>query len=226
MTKEAEYEQAMGTYHRSVFYRNLGYVVSTLVVALQAVALFQLGWSSMTPAYLLVFVAAYVLTDFVNGFIHMIMDNNDDYTSVIGPLVAIFHRHHNHPRYTDHHPLVVYFFENGMKNWLVPYMGLVVAFQAHLPAMLSFGLVSFGILSSVAEVSHYLCHNSIHPFVKLLQRSRILLDPVHHQAHHDEDNVRYAFLNGVSDPLLDAIARRMYTGYVGTTDVHSRDYYG
>ena len=225
MSKQLEFEAAMDRYHRSFFYRNMGYVVSTCVIALQVVALARVEWMDLGLMGLLAIVIAYVAADLINGWIHMVMDNADGYSSPIGPLVAIFHQHHNRPRYTDRNIFAAYFFENGMKNWLVPYMALTAIALPLVPADLGFGLVCFGIWSSVAEVSHYLCHNSSHPFVRLLQRSGLLLDPAHHQVHHDEDNVRYAFLNGCTDPLLDAIASRVYAGYASTTNEHSRQYF-
>jgi hypothetical protein len=48
----------------------------------------------------------------------------------------------------------------------------------------------------------------------------------YHARHHRNDNVQYAFLNGMSDPLLDLIARKFYTGYKTTTDNHYARYAG
>lgn len=226
MSKQEEYRQAMDKFERHVVYRNLGAVVAGVIVFLQAVCLAILPWGAATLAWIPLFLLAYVLADFVNGIIHMMMDNTDDYTSVIGPLVAAFHRHHHVPRYRDRPVLIVFCAENGMKNWLAIYMIGLVSILSHLPAAVAFTLLAFSLLSSAAELSHYLCHNSKHRFVRALQAARIILHPDHHRVHHESDNTHYAFLNGMTDPLVNFIARRVCpAGYVNKTDAHSAPYY-
>ena len=229
VSKVDEYRDAMGAYHRRPIYRWIGLAVSASVIFLQAVACLNVEWSSISPlAGIFSIAVAYVLTDFVNGLVHMYMDNTDDYKSPIGPLIAAFHLHHKHSRYRDSAWPLVYVVESGAKNWLVVYLALTVWAQIALalPPALSLGLAAFGVLSSCAEVSHYLCHNSASRAVGLLQRMRVLLPPGHHAIHHTQDNVNYAFLNGMSDPLLNAIARRFCKGYVGRSDLHARAYAG
>jgi len=81
-------------------------------------------------------------------------------------------------------------------------------------------LVYVGILSSVAEVSHYLCHSSDSALAMFLGNMRVLLPKRHHARHHLQDNKNYAFLNGFSDPLLNLCASVVYRGYKQTTDMH------
>jgi len=229
IAKEEQYAAAMRRYSSGLGYSRLGALVSAVVISLQAISLSQVPWGSIAPAaYVLGFVIAYLLADFVNGLVHMVMDNTDRYQSVVGPLIAAFHLHHKTPRYKDSNPLTIYVLESGPKLWLVPYLGLVVYAQANwaLPAVVSFVLAAVGVLSSVAEVSHYLCHNSTSRAVRLLQRLRLLLPPEHHAVHHSRDNTHYAFLNGVSDPLLNAIARRTCQGYMSRSDLHAQSYEG
>lgn len=226
-TKEEQYAAAMDRYHGVAAYAYLRVVVSASVVILQLATLALVPWSSLSVATLaLGFLVAYLLADFVNGLVHMIMDNTDAYGGVLGPLVAVFHLHHKTPRYQDVSPAAIYVLESGSKHWLVPYLGLLVYSQAlgALPAGASLVLALVGVLSSVAEVSHYLCHNSNHPVVRALQRVRLLLPPEHHAIHHAQDNVRYAFLNGMTDPLIDAIAKRTCRGYVDRVDLHVQSY--
>lgn len=217
----------MDRYYSVAAYAYLRVVVSASVVLLQLAALTLVPWGSLTLATLaLGFLAAYLLADFLNGVVHMVMDNTDAYGGVIGPLVAVFHLHHKTPRYQDSSPAAIYVLESGSKHWLVPYLCVLVYAQAQgsLPGGVSLVLTLVGVLSSVAEVSHYLCHNSTHPLVRALQRVRLLLPPEHHAVHHSRDNVRYAFLNGITDPLIDAIAKRSCGGYVGRVDLHVQKY--
>lgn len=226
VSKQEQYREAMDKFEHHVVYRNLGMVVAGVIVLLQAVCLAILPWGAATLGWIPLFLLAYVLADFVNGIIHMMMDNTDDYTSVIGPLVAAFHRHHHVPRYRDRPILVVFCAENGMKNWLAIYMVGLVSILNHVPAAVAFTLLAFSLLSSAAELSHYLCHNSKHRFVRALQSARILLHPDHHRVHHESDNTHYAFLNGMTNPLVNFIAKRVCpAGYVTTTDAHSAPYY-
>ena len=89
-----------------------------------------------------------------------------------------------------------------------------------LNPVLLYALVYTGILSSVAEVSHYLAHNSLSPTAAFLARAGLLLPKRRHARHHIEDNVSYTFLNGVTDPLVDMIAGKYYAGYKNGTDLH------
>ncbi len=226
MTKEEQYAAAMGRYYAAPGYARFRVGVSAAVVTLQVVSIALVPWGSLSIAgALLALLVAYLVADFVNGIVHMIMDNTDTYGGVLGPLIAVFHLHHKTPRYTDANPAAIYVLESGSKHWLVPYLALLVYAQTQgIPAGLNLALVLVGLLSSLAEVSHYLCHNSTHPAVRLLQRLRLLLPPEHHEVHHARDNVRYAFLNGLTDPLIDAIARRTCRGYVGRVDLHVQNY--
>lgn len=230
MTKQEEYDHAMGSYHRNAIYNKLGLAVAPIVILLQVVSMASVPWGTtmMSASYLACFFVAYLLADFINGFVHLWMDNNDNYTSAIGPLVAIFHLHHRTPRYTSKHPAAIYFFESGSKNWLVVYLSLLVWAQLALGIhpMLSFTLAWVGVLSSVAELSHYWCHNSNSRVVRYFQRVGLLLSPGHHSIHHTQDNKNYAFLNGMSDPLLNLIAKHGFAGYVDRADLQSAGYKG
>jgi len=230
MTKQQQYDLAMETYHRKAIYNKLGLVVAPIVVSLQIISMASVPWAveMISLPYLVCFMAAYLVTDFINGFVHMWMDNNEDYVSAIGPLVAIFHLHHKAPRYTSRHPAAIYFFESGSKNWLVVYLGLLVWAQLvmGIPPMLSFFLTCIGVASSLAEMSHYWCHNSDSRTVRVLQRVGLLLSPAHHEIHHTHDNKNYAFLNGISDPLLNLIAKHGFAGYVSRADLQSAAYRG
>jgi hypothetical protein len=170
---------------------------------------------------------AYFITDFINGYVHMFMDNNDNYRSIMGPFIASFHLHHRHPDYRNFPIMRIYFNESGSKFWLLPFLMFTIMMSfLDINDELLFLLILVGILSSVAEVSHFLCHNSKSKFVTLLQDSHILLSQKHHANHHEKDNQSYAFLNGMSDFLLDKIAARVYGGYKENSDLHTKLYDG
>ena len=226
--KQAEFNSAMDKYHTHSIYQSTNKLVSVLNVCMQIV-LFGLLFNLIISWhwYLISFVIGYFITDFINGIVHMYMDNNDNYDSIFGPFIASFHLHHKKPKYKDNNLLLVYFNESGSKFWLVPclLMTLYLYYLQINPIILVI-LIYIGILSSIAEVSHYLCHNSYSKTVLLLQNMHILLSTTHHSSHHKKDNEKYAFLNGMSDYLIDWIAKKYYKGYKNGTDRHFEYYCG
>lgn len=204
-------------------YRRIGTLVSIVNISLQVYLLWRIWPYSIGAALQAVSIfVAYLVTDFLNGLVHMYMDNNENYESPAGPLVANFHMHHKIPQYRKHNLLVVYFNETGSKIWLIGYL-LAVAFLLHFFAVspvVLYILVYIGIFSSVAEVSHYLCHTSTSPLVIFLGNMGLLLPKKHHASHHLNDNNGYAFLNGFADPPLDLIAKKFCKGYKNHTDLH------
>lgn len=207
----------------------LGRLVSIINISLQIYILSRvltldigLWWQIVSV------IAAYLITDFINGLVHLYMDDNDNYESLSGPLIANFHLHHRTPRYQDNNLLVVYFNETGSKIWLVFYLASV-AILFHLPNInpaLLYTLTYIGILSSIAEVSHYLCHNSNSAVVIFLMRIKLLLPKREHARHHLKDNVSYTFLNGLTNPIVDFIAKTFFAGYKNKTDLHYAKYSG
>ena len=220
--KQRQFNAAMERFNSKGIYGLFGRVISLSNVFLQIYLLYRLWPHSIgIPWQVFSILVAYVLTDFINGLVHMFMDNNDHYASVAGPFIANFHMHHKIPQYKKSNLFIVYFNETGSKVWLVGYL-LAVLFlvEAGLNAVVLHILVYLGILSSVAEVSHYLCHSSPAKTSIFMGNIGILLSTRHHAKHHLEDNTCYAFLNGFTDPLLNLIAARLYKGYKQTTDLH------
>jgi len=227
--KQDQFNTAMDLYNTRNIYRRFSLLISILIVSLQTLLVVMLGQTPLTGFEILVtFLAAYVLTDLLNGLIHLIMDNNDSYESLAGPLIANFHMHHKIQDYKKAAIIKVYFHETGAKVWLVPYLFLVLImnliFQVN-PIVLHL-LVYIGVLSSVAEVSHYLCHTSNSPTVAFLARMGVLLSKTHHAKHHQQDNQNYAFLNGCCDPLINWIAQKYFGGYKQKSDMHFTHYTG
>jgi len=225
--KRAQFNAAMRLYEGRRRYKVFGKLVAAANVSLQAFLLYRASAHSLGPAgHLLVFALACLAADFVNGLVHMHTDCMDDYESLGGPLIANFHLHHKRPRYQDHPLPFVYFNESGSKVWLVPVLAAaaLLTYAPGFGAGAAWGLAWFGVLSSAAEVSHYLAHNSSSRWVLLLGRARLLLDKRLHARHHLEDNVSYTFLNALTDPLADLVAKRFYPGYKRGTDLHYADY--
>ena len=227
--RQNQFNAAMDLYEKKSVYKLIGKAVSVINVSLQLYLLYlvlplSIGW----PFQLFSLLIAYVATDLLNGLVHMYMDNNDSYDSPAGPLIAAFHLHHKTPLYKKNSIALVYFNESGAKNWLVGYLLIAAVWigSASLHPVIAYIVVYVGILSSVAEVSHYCCHVVDSGVTRYLRYAGLFLSKKHHAHHHLRDNVNYAFLNGLSDPLLNAIARTFFRGYKNTTDLHYAAYTG
>lgn len=223
------FHDAMERYEAQSGYQFWSKGVSVINITLQLLLCYLILPVSITPImFLFSLITAYLLTDFINGIAHMVMDNYGRYDSIVGPLVASFHLHHKNPRYKPNKLWKLYFNETGSKVWLVPFLMLFVWLiqSVQFSPFWLYTLLMFSILSSFAELSHYLCHNSNHPLVHLFSKMRLLLPKRHHAKHHLEDNKNYAFLNGVTDPLLNLIAKLFYSGYKEGTDKHFEHYIG
>lgn len=222
-----QFNEAMELYNSRSRFTLLGFLVSITNISLQLYLLYRIWPHSIgIGRQILSFFAAYVVTDFGNGLVHMLMDNCDRYDSPVGPLIANFHLHHKIPQYRKHPLPVVYFTESGSKIWLVGYL-LAVLILTSVPGVdptVLYVLLYVGILSSLAEVSHYLCHSSTSPTVDFLGKIGLLLSKRHHAKHHLQDNSNYAFLNGCTDPILNRIAVLCCNGYKSNTDLHFTHY--
>ena len=225
--KTKQFSNAIERYQTMPWYARIETIQGILVMILQAWTTWTMlhtYYFSGTMVIVLTVMISFFSTDFVNGLAHMYMDNNANYDSLAGPYVANFHFHHARPRYQEKSWYAVYYTESRHKFWLLTYLLALTVIQqmATLPPNFNLGLVLFGVLSSVAEVSHYWCHNSSkdNRVLSWLQQYSILLSFNHHKQHHQQDNKNYAFLNGMSDPLLNLIAQYVYHGYKNNCDMH------
>ncbi len=227
--KEIEFNSAMELYEKKYIYKRFGNLISVVNVSLQITLLLLVFPSSLGfMLQVMAFVTAFLLTDFINGLVHLYMDNNQNYTSVTGPFVANFHLHHRTPLYKKNNLIVVYFNESGSKIWLAGFMitTIILLQILNISDFSKYIILYFCILSSVAEVSHYLCHVSNSVIYIFFSSIGIFLSKRHHGRHHNADNVSYAFLNGITDPLLDIIAKHFFDGYKNNTDLHYASYIG
>jgi Lipid desaturase domain len=227
--KQEQFNSAMELFENHRIYTFVGKLTSLSNVSLQLFLLYLvLPLSLAWPLQILTFFTAYLAADFLNGLVHMYMDNNDNYDSATGPMIAAFHLHHRTPLYKENPLPVVYFNETGSKVWLVGYLlaAVILVKSAVLSPFLSWTLAYIGILSSFAEVTHYCCHVADSRVTRFVNRSGFFLSKRRHARHHLVDNVDYAFLNGLTDPFLNLIAKKLYPGYKNTTDLHYATYTG
>jgi len=227
LTKQQQFADAMARYNSSSKYQLFSSLIALSNIGLQSWLIVKM-WPRFADLGFLqwVVVAGLILylTDLLNGFVHMLMDNYGGYTGPAGPLVANFHLHHKTPLYKKRPVPVVYFFETGSKIWLVAYLLILAVFIDQISSWTATLLVGIGVFSSLAEVSHYLNHTSRSPLVSALMKMGLLMSKKHHAKHHTRDNMNYAFLNGWSDPVLNRLARFLFSGYKKGTDQHFENY--
>ncbi len=227
--KQKEFNNSMDLYHTNFFYRNFNKFISLIILMLHFIIYIQITKMNFDfTISIFSFIIAYLVADFTGGLIHMYMDNNSSYLSVFGPFIAAFHLHHKKPTYKNRNILLVYYYESGSKYWLAIYYAILIGlrYKNFILDDVYLFLFFIGFLSTVAEVSHYLCHNSKSKIVLFLQKYKILLSKKHHYLHHRKDNINYAFLNGISDPILNLLAEKIYKGYKENTDKHTTMYIG
>jgi plasmanylethanolamine desaturase len=169
----------------------------------------QLIWL-VVPALLL----GIVIGDFVTGVVHWAADTycSED-TPIIGQsLIKPFRMHHVDPKEICSHGIV-----NTLGNTCilgVPLLIVCLIILLSWPTSIS-ASAAFALLTTVIVVGVTVVTNQLHKWahqddppkaVRLLQRTRIILDPKHHEAHHSAPfNSHYSITNGWMNPLLNKV---------------------
>jgi len=151
-----------------------------------------------------------VCGDFVSGLVHWAADTyGEETTPVIGrSLVKPFRIHHVRPTEICEHDLV-----ETIGNTCILATPLLVLFlvvstygETSLPASLA---VFTAVVTVGVTVATNLFHKWAHqeeppPWVRALQRARIILPPEHHREHHTAPfETSYSITNGWLNPLLN-----------------------
>ena len=159
-----------------------------------------------------------VAGDFVSGLVHWFADTyfTED-TPIIGrSLVKPFRLHHIYPRDICTHNLVE--IAGNVCILAVPVLSMCLYLLWLLPesGWLAFKVVCIAIVA-ITTVATNQFHKWAHQedpssFARWLQRTRLVLNPSHHQKHHTAPfNLHYCITNGWLNPLLNKIQffRRM-----------------
>jgi hypothetical protein len=184
---QLQFSVANKQYISKKIYRFLDTLNSVLVVYIQITSFFYSVFLILSA------VLACFLADFINNLVHIYIDSNDRYTSLSGPFIATFHTHNIKQRYNYRNIFNMYFFGFCIKFQLPLTPVFLLTLCVILPEneSLPFFVIVFWILSSIAEFSHYLCHNSKSVF--LIQRVKLIIPKENHKKHHIYDGVNYIF---------------------------------
>ena len=188
------------------------YLFPVMLLASLYFSLSQLHELELLWLALLAIPLSLVLGDLVSGLVHWTADTYfSEETPIIGQsLVKPFRLHHLYPRDICTHDLVTTV--GNVCIIAVP----VLAFCIYLlwtwddSSWLAF-LILCVALMSLATVLTNQFHKWAHEeqpsrMVRLLQRTRLVLAPAHHQVHHTKPfNMHYCITNGWLNPLLNKV---------------------
>lgn len=189
------------------------YAFAILVTINLYLAIREFDWLSLVLIMMIAAPIAWVLADFVSGLIHWFADTyGAEDTPLFGPwLIRPFRQHHVYPRDICTHDLVVTIgnsctiavpFQAG-----VLYLMLTNEEVSITKALLFFAFNLFAIAIVATNVFHKWAHaETTNAFVSSLQRSRLLLNPAHHDLHHTKPFAsNYCITNGWLNPLLEKV---------------------
>jgi Lipid desaturase domain len=154
---------------------------------------------------------ALVLGDFVGGLVHWAADTyfSED-TPVVGPaLIKPFRQHHLFPR-----DICTHTFVSIVGNVCILAVPLLLM-CLYLLWVSQHGLLAFAILCTTLMAAATVGTNVFHKWahqenpsigVRWLQRTRLILEPRHHQVHHTEPfEKHYCITNGWLNPFLNRV---------------------
>lgn len=192
--------------HRALEIGSIAFVLGSLSWLAYRTAAAMNGADDVLRAALTV-VGAYLLSDFISGFVHWAGDTvGDENTPLFGPnFVRPFREHHVDPRDITRHDFV----EVNGNNCIVvtPILFLLV-----LVMPTATGTAFYSCLLVAATSFFVFCTNQFHkwahmenpaPFVRALQRARLILSPEHHAIHHAAPQDKYYCITvGWMNPVL------------------------
>jgi hypothetical protein len=150
--------------------------------------------------------------DLVSGVVHWAADTycSED-TPVVGPsLVKPFRMHHVYPRDICTHNFIATVGNVCILAFPVLLFCLYLAWLMPESGWLAFVVLDVALMSAFTVATNQF-HKWAHQenpsrFARLLQRTRLVLEPAHHQRHHTEPfEMHYCITTGWLNPLLNKI---------------------
>jgi ubiquitin-conjugating enzyme E2 variant len=154
------------------------------------------------PAFLLALPIVLVAIDFLSGFVHWFFDTQVEPSDTpLGRIAVDFLDHHVRPGRTAE----VGFYASAWRPALfVSLPFITVATLAPFPTFLSAPMFWIGWLSMLVPQTHKLTHMNVQsPLLLTLQRSRLIIHPSSHRAHHEDNRESFCVFTGWLNPVLD-----------------------
>jgi ubiquitin-conjugating enzyme E2 variant len=138
------------------------------------------------PMFALDLVGGMVLADFASGFIHWAFDTwGTTRTPVLGQLaIRTFREHHVDQKAITRHDFIETNGHNFALSSILSGSGLWVTDDGGAPVLGTFLLLSAVFVAMTSQI-HKWAHMDRPPApIRLLQRARVFISPVHHATHH------------------------------------------
>ena len=150
----------------------------------------------------------YIGSDFISGFVHWAGDTlGDEETPILGKaFIRPFREHHTDQKEITRHDFV----ETNGNNCLITLLPMLAVYwslpERRMPVVAFFvaSFVSVNVATFGTNQFHKWAHMDVPPpFVSLLQKLRIILNPGHHSIHHTAPYEKhYCITVGWLNPLL------------------------
>ena len=145
-----------------------------------------------------------VIIDFLSGFVHWFFDTQvEPSETFLGRIAVDFLDHHVRPGRTAE----VGFFVSAYRPAVMVTLPLVIIASA-LPLSTAFAGAIFwiGFLSMLVPQTHKHAHLGQRPApISWMQKSRLILNPESHHAHHADNSQSFCVFTGWLNPVLDRV---------------------
>lgn len=198
-------------------------------LALHAIVLWHVwaAWSGGLEwwKWIVAGVLAWWFVDVLTLATHWLLDNYfEPHTPIVGKTVYFFREHHRTPDSMFDRD----FFDGNFENCFGGFFILLAAALLPLPPVVSAFFAVAGLGGGYITTIHKWSHDPSPPMpVRLMQRSRLLVGPRHHNKHHADTRGHYALFAGHMEPLVEGlrifpISELAVFLMTGTTAVESR----
>lgn len=186
----------------------LTFALSSLMIAI-GVGQGIVAFGPWALAVILLIPIGYIAADLFTGFFHFFADNfGSERTPFLGPaFIFRFRQHHS-----DQKLICTLSFRELNGSHILCSTPIIVPLALLLPIStttwgLALGTFAWSMMffSVFTNQIHRWAHDEhCHPLIRLMQRTRILLSPDHHEHHHRvPHDVHFCITNGWSNKLLD-----------------------
>lgn len=187
--KTISYQQTWTT----IFFLSFNFYILMIIYLFNDIFPILLGW---------------YLSDFFSGLFHIYFDNRitTRITNTHEELIYSFqYIHHINPKeFINNHSIFACGGEPGVLKLSFGLFLLLYFISDNTSYKLMISTFSLG--NSVSQVNHGFSHmnyNELNIIIKFLQKSKIILSNEEHNKHHIKGQLKYAIVNGWSNPLLD-----------------------
>jgi hypothetical protein len=151
-------------------------------------------------------VSGWLLADFATGLVHWFGDRFfSPTTPFLGSLLIFpFREHHTDPNAMTRHD----FFELCGTSGLLVGILYIVTLMLHgaQSDFLAFFIFFFGLFAFLTNLFHRWAHeDNPHKIIRILQKSKIILDPTLHQVHHRTYDTYYCVTHGHMNKILEKL---------------------